>query len=70
VLGYANGMLQNVSAHLPPTSTRLIDTALARGYLVKVDGDPMWLGKSGLLDLTNPDARAWYTQVWRRRLCA
>jgi alpha-glucosidase (family GH31 glycosyl hydrolase) len=57
-------MLQNVT-QVPPAT--LLAEAAAKGYLVTLRGDAL---SPGLVDLTNPGARAWYAQVIAQNLLA
>jgi alpha-glucosidase len=67
VLGYINPFLSDASA-APGHDRNLFEEAKAQGYLTTwADGTPAEIDSGGftgtLVDLTNPDARAWLRQV-------
>jgi len=69
-LCYVNPMLVDPPASAGPVSRNLFREARDRGYLVaRADRTPYLLEvtafDAGLIDLTNPDARAWMKQVLR-----
>ena len=67
---YVNPMLvANISERGTPFTRDLYAEAHAKGYLVR-QGSEVWLGYSSaaLVDLTNPDARAWLKAVIKTQM--
>jgi hypothetical protein len=70
VMTYVNPMLvANISERGTPFTRDLYAEAHAKGYLVR-QGSEVWLGYSSaaLVDLTNPDARAWLKAVIKTQM--
>ena len=65
VLTYINALLSDVSERGTPFQHNYWKEAIDNGYFVKNGSGNVWVGytKASLVDLSNPDAYAWYKEI-------